>query len=107
MVVKTSFLLISGGFFHQRLSETSTTASKLSRKNRLKVVDLIPKGREFSHLVASGEITFNKDSDFDIPEVEINIGCYFPALVRLWPEGRGVQDRTPNISIDRGIDCMP
>ena len=79
--------------------------SKLSKKNRLKVVDLIPKGREFSDLVSSGEVIFKKDPDFDIPEVEINIGGYFPALVRLWSEGRGVQDRTPNISIDNGIDC--
>ena len=79
--------------------------SKLSKKNRLKVVDLIPKGRQFSHLVASEEIVFKKDSDFDIPEIEINFGPYFPALVRFGPEGTGVQDRTPNISIDNGIDC--
>ena len=81
--------------------------SKLSKKSRLKVVDLILKGREFSHLAVFGEIIFKKDSHFDISEVEINIDGYFPALVRLWPEGRGVQDRTPNISIDNGIGCTP
>ena len=81
--------------------------SKLSKKNRLKVADLIPKSREFSQLVASGEIIFKKDCDFDIPEVEINIDGYFQALVRLWWEYRGVQDRTPNISINSGIDCTP
>ena len=61
VIVKISFLLILGGFFHRRLLETSTICSKLPKKNRLKVAYLIPKGREFSHLVASGEVIFKKD----------------------------------------------
>ena len=94
MVVKTSFLLISGDFFHRRLSEISTVGSKLSKKDRLKVVDLIPKGSEFFHLVASGEIIFKKGSDFVKPEVEINIVGYFLAMVRFWPDHSGI-DCTP------------
>lgn len=81
--------------------------SKVSKKSRFKVVDLIPKGSKFSHLVASGEIAFKKDSDFDIPQVEININGYFPALVRVWLEGRGVENNNRNILIDCCIDSAP
>ena len=107
VAVKISFLLTSRSFFHRKLSEIFTMGSKLSKKNRLRVVDLIPQGREFSRLVASGEIVFKKDSDFNIPQVKININGYFPALVRFWPEGRGVENNTPNISVDSGIDFVP
>ena len=62
---------MSEGFFHQRALETSTMGLK---KNRIKVVDLIPKGREFSYLVVSEEIVFRKESDFDIPGIERNFG---------------------------------
>lgn len=89
--MKISSFLTSGSFFHRKLSE----------------IDLIPKGSKFSHLVASGEIVFKKDSDFDIPQVEINISGYFPALVRVSLEGRGVGNNNQNILIDCCIDCAP
>ena len=79
----------------------------LSRKKKLKFIDMIPKGREYLHLVATGEIIFRKDCDFNIPEIEINIAGYFSALFRLWPEGREEQVATPNVSLDSGIDSAP
>lgn len=86
------------GLFYERTLETSTMSLKLSEKNRIKVVDLI------SYLVTSGKIIFRKDSYFDISEIKTNFYRFFTALVRLWPEGSDVRDRTPNISVNSDID---
>ena len=82
-------------------------SSRSRKKNKFRDINLISKGREFSHLVPRDEITFRKDSDFDIPEIEININGYFPSRVRLWPENRGIEATTPHVSIDSGIDFAP
>ena len=74
--------------FRQKQFVVFTMGLSLSRTKKLKIIELIPKGREHSHLVAIGQIIFRKDFDFKIPEIEISIAGYFPALVRLWPEVR-------------------
>ena len=37
-----------------------------SKKNRVQIKNLLPKGKEFSHLSTNGETTLKKDIDFDI-----------------------------------------
>ena len=72
---------------------------KRQSKKKLKVViELLPKGGEFSDLIPRGEIIFTKDSNFDITQIEINLSGYFPTLVRLWPQGKAPNfKQTPNV----------
>ena len=50
--------------------------SKQSKNNKLKIVDRLPKGKEFSHVTAVGETAFSKDVDFDITQAEIDIRVF-------------------------------
>ena len=69
---------------------------RFSKRNSVKIKNLLPKGPEYQHLALAGEIIIRKDTHFDIPEIEIKIDGYFPSIVRLWPLGRE-EPETPNV----------
>ena len=70
-----------------------------SKREKVKIKNLLPRGTEFSHLNARGKITLKRDTDFDILCFEINFQGYFPAAVRLWPSNHPTSPPTPNVSI--------
>ena len=78
---------------------------KLSKRNSIKIKNLLPKGSEYEHLDLDGETIIRKDTDFEIPEIENKTSGYFPSLVRLWPEWRE-DTGTLTVSFDSGIDTI-
>lgn len=70
-----------------------------SKREKVKIKNLLPRGNEFSHLNAKSKITLKRDIDFDILCFEINFQGYFPAAVRLCPSNHPTSPPTPNVSI--------
>ena len=82
--------------------------SKEKKRRKIKKIDLISEGSEYAHMNVPGKITFDKDADFDIPQVEIRFENYFPVIVRLWTLGQERQQfPAPTVSLDSGIDQAP
>ena len=84
--------------------------SFLSKKNQVTIKNLLPKGKEFSHLNTCGEITLKKDVDFDVLCFDINFDGYFPARISLWPQNHLTAPATPAVSdfssVDKGYNCQ-
>lgn len=70
-----------------------------SKREKVKIKNLLPRGNEFSHLNAKSKITLKRDIDFDILCFEINFQGYFPAAARLCPSNHPTSPPTPNVSI--------
>lgn len=51
---------------------------------KIKIKNLLPKGKGYDHLNVSGKNTLTKDSDFDILCVKIDFDGCFNAFIRLW-----------------------
>lgn len=73
LAVKILFLLTLRSFFLPKELGKFMMGSRQSKKNKLKVVNRLLKGKEFSHLTAVGKIIFSKDVDFGIIQVERNL----------------------------------
>lgn len=86
-----------------------TMGSFQSKKNQVKIKNLLPKRKEFSYFNTSGEITLKKDVDFDILCFEINLEGHYLKLVCLWPQNHSTAPPTPVVSdlssADSDYDC--
>ena len=67
------------------------------RSSKVKIVDNVPKGDNYSHLRCFGEIISSKDEDFHFWFVEIDFSGYHKTYVHLWLEDH----------VDSGVDCCP
>ena len=72
--------------------------SFLSKKNQVKIKNLLPKGKEFSHLNKCGEITLKKGVGFGVLCFGINFDGYFPAQIHVWPQNHLTAPPTPAVS---------
>ena len=82
-----------------------------SRREKVKIKNMLPRGIEFSHLNKRGEIILRTDQDFDILCFEIKFEGYFLTVVRLWPSNHPTSLPTPDVSSiddisDSGVDCQ-
>ena len=82
-----------------------------SRREKVKIKNMLPRGSEFSHLNKRGEILLRRDQDFDILCFEIKFERYFLTVVRLRPSNHPTSVPTPNVSStddisDSGADCQ-
>ena len=56
----------------------------LTRKKKVKEIDLIPPKKCFDYHIQAGEIIFGKDNDLHIIKLEIRYEYWFTSTVRLW-----------------------
>lgn len=74
-----------------------------SKTSKIKIKNLLPKGKAYEHLNAGGKITLTKD-----PICRIDFEDNFNALVWIWPDNFGIP-LTPSLSpsftsVDSGVD---
>ena len=77
------------------------------RFSKVKIVDNVPKGDNYSYLRCFREIVLSKDEDFHFLFVEIDFSGYYKTYIRLWPEDHVVCNSPSQNSDDSGVDCCP
>ena len=60
---------------------------KIQNKNAVKVLNVnsVNDLKKYPNLIVKGEIIIGKDYDTNVPEIEIRLENYYPAVIRLWP----------------------
>ena len=60
---------------------------KIQNKNAVKVLNVnsVDDLKKYPNLIVKGEIIIGKDYDTNVPEIEIRLENYYPAVIRLWP----------------------
>ena len=82
-----------------------------SRRENVKIKNMLPRGSELSHLKKQGEIILRRDQDFDIICFKIKFEGYFPTVVGIWLSNHPTSPPTPDVSSigdisDSGVDCQ-
>ena len=63
----------------------------LTRKKRIKVIDLFPPDQGFDYSRPKGKIICRKDAKFHVMKLEITAEGWFTSNVRLCPKGENVE----------------
>ena len=61
--------------------------SKVRNNNAVKLHNVITLNdlKKYPNLVVKDEIIIGKDHNLSVPEIEIRLENYYPAIIRLWP----------------------
>ena len=82
-------------------------------KKKIKIIDVMLKGKKYDYLRPKGEIILQRDEDFDVICFDIREEGWCTNTVYLWPRQKNqiklqfFSDRTPrcsSISTDSGLD---
>lgn len=57
--------------------------TKIEKNRKIKIVDVLPKGKYLDYQTRQGEIVIRKDEDFDIPCFNVRAKGWYSATVRL------------------------